>query len=134
MRALKINFYIVDIGFIIYWIITYFHLIPAQLLFPDYENKLLVIWNWSFLPLDALITISGITALALERKSNPLWKNFALMSLCFTMSSGLMAIAFWSIQGWFDISWWLPNLYLMLYPLAFLRRFLKPGAAGSTAI
>ena len=35
------------------------------------------------------------------------------------------AIAFWLIRGDFDPSWWIPNLYLMIYPLFFLQRFVK---------
>ncbi|MCE9600398.1 MAG: YvaD family protein, partial [Spirochaetia bacterium] len=106
---------------------------PAQFLFPNYEEKVLVIWNWSFLPLDFLVTLTGLTALTLEKQGSPLWKNFAIMSLCFTMASGLMAIGFWSFQGWFDISWWLPNLYLMLYPIVFLAKLLREAPAQATS-
>lgn len=39
-------------------------------------------------------------------------------------STGLNAITFWVIRGKFDWTWWLPNLYLMLYPLFFIPRVL----------
>jgi hypothetical protein len=48
----------------------------------------------------------------------------ALLSLAFTVASGLNAIAFWAIRGEFDGLWWLLNLYLMLYPLVFIPRLL----------
>lgn len=49
----------------------------------------------------------------------------ALVSLVLTFSSGLMAIAFWSILRDLDLSWWLPNLYLMLYPIYYIKKFLE---------
>lgn len=120
MKMLKINFLLVDFGFLFYWSITYFKLIPDELLFPDYKNPTLVIWNWSFFPLDLMLSLSGLTSLFLLKHKNEKWKFFALVSLTLTQASGLMAISFWAIQGWFDLTWWLPNLYLMLYPIPFL--------------
>lgn len=125
LKALKINFLLVDLGFLLYWVITYFKLIPEELLFPNYKNPMLVIWNWSFFPLDVLLSFTGLATLTLLQNQNHNWKFFAIVSLSLTHCSGLMAIAFWSIQGWFDLSWWLPNLYLMLYPLPFLYFFSK---------
>jgi hypothetical protein len=40
-----------------------------------------------------------------------------LVSLVLTMASGLMAIAFWTLRGDFSLAWWVPNLYLMLFPV-----------------
>jgi Family of unknown function (DUF5360) len=31
-----------------------------------------------------------------------------------------MALAFWTIRRDFDMSWWLPNLYLLLYPIYYI--------------
>jgi hypothetical protein len=33
-----------------------------------------------------------------------------------------MAISYWTLTGDFDPSWWIPNLFLMLWPLPFLIR------------
>lgn len=52
-------------------------------------------------------------------------KKMALVSLVLTFSSGLMAIAFWSMRRDFDLSWWLPNLYLMLYPIYYIKKLLE---------
>jgi len=116
---------ITDIGFIVYWFITVAHLIPPESLFRDYTNPIMVHWNWSFLPLDLLISFTGITSLVLLKRNKKQWSNFALISLTLTSVSGLQAISFWMIAGDFDISWWIPNLFLLLYPLFFLRYFIN---------
>lgn len=134
MNRLRPFFLIVDIGFILYWAITLLELIPAEHLFQDYANPLLVAWNWSFLPLDLMISATGITSLALFARQRPLWAPLALISLTLTFTSGLQAIAFWTIRGDFDLAWWAPNLFLMIYPLFFipglLRRLAAPGDSG----
>jgi Family of unknown function (DUF5360) len=125
MKTLKYFFLVTDIGFILYWAITALHLIPDEFLFQDYKNELLVAWNWSFFPLDIFVSVSGLSSLYFWRKNNEIWLKLALISLILTFCSGLQAIAFWVIRKDFDISWWLPNLFLLLYPLFFLPKFLK---------
>ncbi|TGN08721.1 DUF5360 family protein [Leptospira ilyithenensis] len=122
MKTLRPFFLITDIGFVLYWFITILHIIPDEWLFKDYNNPLLVSWNWSFLPLDLLISFSGLFSLYLYGKANSAWKPISLISLVLTFSSGLQAIAFWGIRLDFDITWWLPNLYLLLYPIYFIRK------------
>lgn len=121
MRTLKFFFWIVDLGFILYWLVTLFHLIPPVLLFKDYANPILSAWNWSFLPLDLLISATGLLSLWRYRCQDPHWRTFALLSLALTFCSGLQALAFWSIRRDFDLVWWVPNLFLLLYPLFFIR-------------
>lgn len=125
MAKLKFFFLVTDIGFILYWLITLLHLIPAEYLFEDYTNPILTAWNWSFLPLDLLVSLTGFTSLYLYRQNNPNWKLIALISLAFTSASGLQAIAFWAIRADFDWTWWLPNLYLLLYPPFFIVALLR---------
>ena len=120
MKSLRIFFLITDIGFILYWVITLIGVIPASYLFKDYHNPILSAWNWSFLPLDLMISFSGLYSLRLMSKADGRWTNMALISLVLTFASGLMALAFWTIRRDFDISWWLPNLYLMLYPIYYI--------------
>ena len=122
MKTLKPFFLFVDIGFILYWLITYFKLIPAQYLFQDYTNPILVAWNWSFLPLDLFISATGLTSVYLYQKGNKQWRQLALISLVLTFCSGLQAIAFWVIRLDFDPTWWIPNLFLLIYPLFFIPR------------
>ncbi|WP_161487952.1 DUF5360 family protein [Paenibacillus glacialis] len=49
------------------------------------------------------------------------------MELC----SGLQVIAFWSCNKDFDITWWVFNLYLMIYPLFFIRLFISGEKQGN---
>ena len=125
MNKLKYFFLVVDIGFIAYWLITLLGVIPNEYLFKDYENPILVAWNWSFLPLDLFISATGLTSLWLWKKDNNNWKSLALISLVLTFCSGLQAIAFWTLRSDFDISWWIPNLFLLIYPLFFIPGFVK---------
>lgn len=124
MRTMKILMLVTDIGFIAYWLITILHIIPAEWLFRDYTNPILVHWNWSFLPLDLAISATGIASLVLLRKRNPTWSSLALISLTLTSVSGLQAIAFWLFAQDFNVSWWLPNLFLLIYPLFFIPRLI----------
>ncbi|CAH0994156.1 hypothetical protein EMA8858_00263 [Emticicia aquatica] len=125
MKTLKYFFLITDIGFIIYWLITLLGLIPDEYLYQDYTNQLLVAWNWSFFWLDIFVSITGILSLYLWKKQNSSWEKIALISLVLTFCSGLQAISFWIIRKDFDITWWLPNLFLMIYPLFFIYKILK---------
>lgn len=120
MKYLKPIFLIVDIGFITYWLITALHLIPQEYLYNDYTNPILVHWNWSFFPLDIFVSITGLYSIYLRSKGVSHWMFFALVSLILTSVSGLQAIAYWSFAGEFDITWWLPNIFLLLYPIYFI--------------
>jgi Family of unknown function (DUF5360) len=126
MKTLKPFFWFTDIVFIVYWLITALHLIPPEFLFQDYTNPILRAWNWSFLPLDLLISASGLGSLWAYNRRLEVWRSLALTSLILTMSSGLNAIAFWVIRGDFDPTWWIPNLYLLIYPFFFMPQFLQP--------
>ncbi len=125
MNRLKTYFLVVDIGFILYWLITLLKIIPSEYLFKDYHNPILVAWNWSFLPLDLCISGTGLASLWLWNKKNLNWKPLALISLVLTSCSGLQAIAFWVLRTDFDPSWWIPNLFLLIYPLFFIPGFFK---------
>ncbi|PJZ53973.1 DUF5360 family protein [Leptospira adleri] len=115
-------FLFTDIGFILYWTITGFGWIPESYLFKDYHDPILMDWNWSFLPLDLLVSFTGFYSLYLRKHKRSQWERVALISLVLTSCSGLQAVAFWSFHRDFDPSWWIPNLYLLLYPLYFIHR------------
>ena len=110
-----------DLGFIFYWLITAFALIPEALLFKDYHNSLLMAWNWSFLPLDILVSATGLSGMHLSRSADPVFagkgRDLMLLSLSFTLCSGLMALAFWTIRSDFDPLWWAFNGFLLIYPI-----------------
>jgi hypothetical protein len=120
MKILKPFFLITDIGFITYWVITALHLIPPQYLYKDYTNPLLVAWNWSFLLLDLCVSASGLSSVYLYSRGSAHWRDLALISLVLTFCSGLQAISFFALHADFDPLWWLPNLYLLIYPIPFV--------------
>ena len=99
----------VDFGFIIYWTLVALNMIPQEFAFQDYSNPIVKAWNWSFFPLDIAASITGFMGL---RKAGSY--SLLLISLTLTMIAGGMAIAFWSIQGFFDPTWWVSNLLLFV--------------------
>lgn len=125
MKKLRVFFLLTDIGFILYWLITILHVIPDALLFKDYNHPILSAWNWSFFPLDMCISFTGLSCLFMYTKKNLLWRKFGLISLVLTFCSGLQAISFWFIRNDFDILWWAFNLYLLIYPLFFIKGMVK---------
>ncbi len=125
MKLLKYIFLIVDIGFILYWIITVIKIIPPEYLYSDYHNPIMVDWNWSFLLLDLFISFTGLMSIRLFNTNNDQWKMWALISLVLTFASGLQAIAFWTIRFDFDLTWWLLNGFLLIYPLFFIPKFIR---------
>jgi Family of unknown function (DUF5360) len=70
------------------------------------------------------ISITGLYSIYQYNKNNPAWMNYALISLVLTFCSGLQAIAFWVFSKNFDITLWAINLYLIIYPLFFIRTFI----------
>jgi hypothetical protein len=125
MKSLKFFFLFVDISFIAYWTITALHLIPAEYLYNDYTNPILVNWNWSFFPLDIGVSSTGLYSVYLANQRQEKWRIFALISLILTSISGLQAISYWALAREFDITWWIPNLFLLLYPLFFLPKLMR---------
>ena len=119
-----------DIGMLLYWAITAAMAlklldIPGDWLFKDYHDPRVIAWNWSFFPLDILLSVTGLAALRMESAGHPNWRIMAAISLTLTFCAGLMAIAYWLIVQDFDPSWWIPNLFLMLWPLPFLFRLMR---------
>jgi len=125
MKTLRPIFLAVDIGFIVYWLVTALHLIPKEYLFSDYRNPILVAWNWSFMPLDLLVSTTGLISIYWWKKGDTRYVNAALLSLAFTTASGLQAISYWIIRQEFDILWWAPNLFLLVYPWFYIPKLLN---------
>lgn len=125
IRVLMVLFLITDVGFILYWGITALKLIPPEYLYQDYTNPILVGWNWSFMAIDIFISITGLYSYFLLKRGQGAWIGVSIISLILTFSSGLMAISFWSIRLDFDPMWWIPNLFLLIYPMFFIPRLLR---------
>ncbi len=127
-RGLRASFLVVDIGFLVYWTFIVFHLIPVNWLLKDYDQPVLLDWNWSFLPLNILVSVTGLLSLFMAARRSRKAVSLALLSLAFTFCSGLQALSFWSLRGDFNWMWWLPNLFLLLYPLPFLMTLINRNA------
>jgi len=110
----------IDFGFIFYWLLIALNLIPHEWVFQNYDDPNVRAWNWSFLPLDIAASITGF--IGIKGKGN---LALLLISSTLTMVAGGMALAFWGIQGFFNLGWWLPNLFLFVAGLIFLVRLVK---------
>ncbi|MEV7013113.1 DUF5360 family protein [Streptosporangium sp. NPDC051022] len=119
---------VTDVGFLVYFSVTGLGLIPPELAFADYADPLMVSWNWSFLWIDLPAAATGLTSLLLARGGVRDASQLMLVSLVLTSASGLMAVAFWTLRGDFSLVWWIPNLYLLLFPLPAIARL--TGLAG----
>lgn len=118
LRFTKASMLVTDVGFLVYWAATLLALVPAEYAYKDYDNPVLSDWNYSFVLLDVLASATGLTALRLGRcgaagGARPLM----LVSLALTSTAGLQAVAFWALRGDFSVTWWLPNLFLLLFPV-----------------
>ncbi|MFD1933748.1 MULTISPECIES: DUF5360 family protein [Nonomuraea] len=127
LRTTKTLMLVTDVGFVLYFSVTGMGLIPAAWAFADYTNPLMVDWNWSFLWIDLLASATGLTSLWLLRGGGTRGEPLMLVSLVLTMASGLMAIAFWTLRGDFAPAWWIPNLYLLLFPIPAIVRLTAAG-------
>lgn len=132
-RALAFSLAVTDLVFLAYWSVSLLALagvihVPPDAMYAGYDQPRVIAWNWSFLPLDLAFSASGLLAVRAARRGDPIWRPLALISLAFTMAAGGMAIGYWILLGEFNPSWFLPNLTLVVWPLAFL-----PGLVRETA-
>jgi len=123
---LKISLTLTEIGMLAYWafaalVVLNVIFVPPEWMYSDYNNPLIVSWNWSFFPLDVIFAISGLIArfLPMHRGRKEV---LAVFSLSLMFCAGLMAIAFWVIQQTFDPFWWGVNLWLILLSSIALER------------
>ena len=67
MKRMKPLFLLTDLGFVSYWAVSLLVLIgvdvvPVSWLFKDYNDPIVVAWNWSFFPLDMVLSACGLLA------------------------------------------------------------------------
>lgn len=124
-KTLKSFMLITDLGFLVYWLIVFLELLPKEYLYKDYSHEMMTAWNLSFVPLDLFISVTGLTAIYLYRRKHRAWSAVCIVTLTLTFCSGLQAIAFWGLRQDFDVSWWVPNLFLLIYPLFFLPKLVQ---------
>lgn len=119
-RTTKILLLTIDFGFIFYWLFIALNLIPHDWVFQNYADSNVRAWNWSFLPLDIAASVTGF--IGIKGKGN---RGLLIISSTLTSVAGGMAIAFWSIQGFFNLGWWTPNIFLFASGLTILSKLLK---------
>jgi len=131
-RALALSISITDFLFMTYWLIVGLALfgvfsLPPDLMYGDHTNPRVVAWNWSFFPLDLVFSIFGYLAISANRRGDPVWRPYALISLVLTMTAGGMAVVYWAILREFDPTWFIPNFVLLVWPLFFIRNLIVEG-------
>jgi hypothetical protein len=136
MKRMKPFVVATDVGFISYWLVSLLILagidiVPAEWLFKDYDDPIVYAWNWSFFPLDMVLSICGLLAVRRHAKGDPGWRPLAAFSLALTFCAGFMAVCFWTIRLDFDPSWWAANLFLTIWPLYFLPRLARTFQTAS---
>jgi hypothetical protein len=116
-----------DVGFIVYWILVATDVLPADQMFAEYTDPRVVAWNWSFLPLDIAASLTGLAAARAVRARAATATPRLVLSLALTSMAGAMALVYWALRGQFDLSWWLPNIFLFAFPLPLLSRLAWTG-------
>ena len=127
MKRMKPLLLLTDVGFIVYWAVSLLLLlglevVPGEWLFKDYHDPVVYAWNWSFFPLDMVLSVCGLLAVRRHARGDPSWRPLAAFSLALTFCAGFMAISFWAIRLDFDPAWWSANLFLAIWPCFFLPR------------
>lgn len=133
MRRMKPFLLVTDVGFVLYWavsllVVVGLDVVPESWLFNDYDDPIVYAWNWSFFPLDMVLSACGLLAVRRHARGDPSWRPLAAFSLALTFCAGFMAISFWAIRLDFDPSWWAANLFLAVWPLCFLPRLWRVAA------
>ncbi len=125
----KIAMLVTDVGFLLYWAIAFAQVIPPDLAYKDYTDPVLSDWNYSFVVLDLAASATGLAALC--RTTG--WRTLMTVSLTLTSVAGLQAITFWTLRGDFSPLWWVPNLFLLLFPIPALVTSVCTGPQERTA-
>ena len=106
---------LVDIGLLLYWLVAMADILPPAWLFKGYHDPVISAWNWSFLPLDVLASLTGLAGIAFTRQARTaIGESLILVSLSLTFCAGLMALSFWALTADYDLSWWAANAFLMV--------------------
>ena len=107
-----------EVGIILYWLfaalvaIGFINVAP-ETMYSDFENPIVVAWNWSFFPLDILFAVLGLLSryggLTVRRT-----ELLSVISLSLMFCAGLMALSFWTLTGDYDPTWWAMNSWLLM--------------------
>ncbi|MEV4685460.1 DUF5360 family protein [Streptomyces kurssanovii] len=142
-RLVKSAMLVTDVAFLVYWTASLLALIPARHAYKDFDDPVMSDWNYSFLPLDIAASATGLAALYLLRvrgtgrfgRHRASWRSLMLVSLTLTSTAGLQAVVFWALRGDWSVTWWVPNLFLLLFPIPSIVLLMRQdtGRAGPDA-
>jgi hypothetical protein len=99
--------------------------LPRAWLYAHYDDARVVAWNWSFLPLDAIFSVLGLSSVTAAGRESALWKPLALVSLTLTATAGGMAVGYWTLLREFDPFWFGSNAALLVWPMFFLPALVR---------
>ena len=107
-----------EIAMLIYWALAIaltleLVSIDPALMYSDYENPLVIAWNWSFFPIDIAFALIGLSA-RFARVSGALKFKLEIIAAVLMLCAGLMAISFWIVTADFEPMWWGMNIWLVL--------------------
>ncbi|WP_207400997.1 DUF5360 family protein [Actinomadura roseirufa] len=128
LRSTKVAMLLTDVGLLLYWAVVFADLIPPELAYKDYTDPILSDWNTSFVLLDMAASLTGLASLCRPPGRSALMT----VSLTLTSTAGLQAVAFWALRGDFSVTWWAPNLFLLLFPLPALVVLVRPPTGSAT--
>ena len=121
VRRVKAAMLWTDLGFLGYWIATAAGILSVG------GGRFMSDWNWSFLGMDLTAIGTGLLSLVLARTGHPAARTLMVISLTLTSAAGLMAVNFWILRADFDLAWWLPNLWLLIFPAVALAALSRGG-------
>lgn len=111
-----------ELGMLAYWVLAGALVaglvrIDPSLMYSNYENPLVVAWNWSFFPIDVAFAMIGLTARFGSTSGLLRFKLEATASVLM-LCAGLMAVSYWTMTGEFSPLWWGMNLWLVVLGLS----------------
>ena len=123
-----------EIAMLLYWLLAGSLVlglisIDPSLMYSDYQNPLVVAWNWSFFPIDVAFSAIGLTA-RFGTTAGHLKFKLEVIAAVLMLCAGLMAVSYWTITGDFDVTWWSMNLWLIILGAANLI-CIKPNMTKS---
>jgi hypothetical protein len=109
---------VTELGMLAYWVlagalVAGWVRVDPSLMYSDYENPLVVAWNWSFFPIDVAFAMIGLTA-RFGSTSGPLRFKLEATASVLMLCAGLMAVSYWTMTGEFSPVWWGINLWLVI--------------------
>ena len=126
-----------EIAMLLYWVLAGalaldLVSIDPSLMYSNYQEPLVLAWNWSFFPIDVAFAITGLVA-RFRVKQGQFRFKLEVIAAVLMFCAGLMAISFWTITGDFDLTWWSMNIWLVVLGAVNLV-FVQPNSTRSPQV